>query len=122
MRDLQHARLRELLDGLLRDLLHERLLGEHLHQGVRLGLHLDELHVLELLGDLRLLSQQLGDLLPDELLSDAERELLLREVLLQRLLAHALAALLLWTVRAVAPAAEHLALARRRHGGCVRHG
>ena len=76
-----------------------------------------------------LLEQELSNLLPDQLLGDAMRQLLLRD--LEHLLlslfrpepAGEPLAALLGTVRsaAVTEAGEHL-LAHGRHGRCVRHG
>ncbi|GIE91495.1 hypothetical protein [Actinoplanes regularis] len=127
--ELQQAGLDDLLDRLLGDLLDHGLLGEGVHQrmGVRLMLH--ELRLLDLLDDARLLRQELSNLLPDQLLGDAVRQLLLRD--LEHLLlslfrpepAGEPLAALLGTVcgAAVTEAGEHL-LAHGRHGRCVRHG
>ncbi|BFU47587.1 hypothetical protein KRMM14A1004_58240 [Krasilnikovia sp. MM14-A1004] len=118
--ELEHPGVGELLDGLLRDLLQLGVLGEYLHERVGLRLLLDECELLQLLGEAGLLRQHVHDLLTDQLQCDAVRQQLLGVL---HLLGAEPGATLLWAVRAAAvpPAAEHLALADRGHGRCVRH-
>jgi len=134
LRQLQHARLQELLDDLVGQLLDNGLLGQLLDERVRLRLLLGELLLLDLLHHGRVLYELLDDLQPNELLGDPVckvlRRLLLNLLLLDLLLldlfdaesARAPTRLQPERPAAVSPSYGQLVLVCRRCGLRVRHG